>query len=318
MTRLARLPRARGDLAGDQRQHRRVAEVEQRRRSTRKPAPGLRAAAGRAFQPCRCGPVRDRRDGGGGPDRAQRRGRRQHERRGEVEHRDLRDKGADRRPSRRRRSRCRARRSGRCGRAARQEPARPTSARLMAAIAAGSMQLAKPCSTSATSTGSHSGCIARISALPPMATHPASAASRLLASASTSAPPGNWLTMPATVPMLSAAPILPWVQACAAEIDGDEGAEAGLHVGDEEIVPVEPAPGRAHRAGITCRKSAFRARGAAPPWSLAGPAAGRRPCSPAMALIWSAVMSSRMWSAAPRAGSAARARRRRCGGCRRP
>ena len=50
-------------------------------------------------------------------------------------------------------------------------------------------------------------------ALKQMATQAASAASRLLCSQSTTAPPGNWLTMPAMVPRLRAVPICPWVQA---------------------------------------------------------------------------------------------------------
>ena len=52
-----------------------------------------------------------------------------------------------------------------------------------------------------------------MSALAAMAMQAASAPSRLFDSASTSAPPGNWLTMAVMVPTLSAAPMEPWVQA---------------------------------------------------------------------------------------------------------
>ncbi len=91
--------------------------------------------------------------------------------------------------------------------------ARPTSARLIAAMEGDMMALAKPCSTLATNTGSRLGSSARVSALVASAMQAAMAARRLLRIASTMAPPGNWLAMEVMVPTLRASPIWPWVQA---------------------------------------------------------------------------------------------------------
>ena len=85
----------------------------------------------------------------------------------------------------------------------------------MAAIAGPRMQLANPCSSSATVTGSQLGHSAKISALSAIASPAASAASRLLANASTTAPPGTWLTIEAMVPIVRTLPMSRSVQAWA-------------------------------------------------------------------------------------------------------
>ena len=64
----------------------------------------------------------------------------------------------------------------------------------------------------------------------------------LLRMASTSAPAGTWLAMAVIVPRLRAKPIAGLRPALGGQIDGDEGTEAGLDIGDEEVEQSRPRP----------------------------------------------------------------------------
>src|SRR6478735_3969246 len=101
--------------------------------------------------------------------------------------------------------------------------ARETSAYEIAAMAGTSMQLAKPCSTSAANTGTNVGLAARKSALAMIATIADAAANFLLRIASTSAPAGSWLAIALIVPTESIRPISPCVHLLAARYEAMKG-----------------------------------------------------------------------------------------------
>jgi hypothetical protein len=86
-----------------------------------------------------------------------------------------------------------------------------TKTSVIAAIAGPRTALAKECSASAALIAKKLGHKAIARALTPIAAIAAAAAIRLLRIASTSAPAGTWLAILAMVPVLSAAPIAPWV-----------------------------------------------------------------------------------------------------------
>ena len=67
------------------------------------------------------------------------------------------------------------------------------------------------------------------------------------------APPGIWPISPTTLPIDSTRPISHLGPFLRGEIDGDERAEAGLHVGEKEDEPVEAAQALASR-DAACRR----------------------------------------------------------------
>src|SRR4029077_16968455 len=97
------------------------------------------------------------------------------------------------------------------------------------------------CRTSARKTQGRSGLSARISAAVPTMTMPSPTRPRFHLTASASAPPGIWLNTGDRAdrqrePDVALRP--PEMR----QIEGDKSPEPGLHVGNEEVRPVEAAP----------------------------------------------------------------------------